>query len=138
MTTVVCTRTQMASDSRASGGDATTTIPKIFRIRGGLLGIAGTVADCMAFVSWFRRGCDPENVPDMSEVSALYLDKNGKIVHFDHSPYSYEIKADFAVLGSGGMAAAAALHMGADLRLAIRTAAKVDTGTGGRIHVKDL
>lgn len=137
MTTVVCTRTQMASDSCASG-ETVTYIPKIFRIRGGLLGIAGTVADCMAFVSWFRKGCDPDTVPDMSEVTALYLDKNGKIVCFDHAPHSYEIKAPFAVIGSGGAAAAGALHMGADLKQAIRIAAKVDAGTGGRIRIRDL
>lgn len=139
MTTVVCSHTHMASDSRAADDATQCSVTKIFRVRNGLLGIAGDMAPAMAFVEWFKTSAKAGSVPPpMEHVEALYLTAQGKILCFDGSAVSYEILDAFAAIGSGAPAALGALHAGASLSEAIKIAGKVDCGTGGKVRMMKL
>jgi ATP-dependent protease HslVU (ClpYQ) peptidase subunit len=131
MTTVVCTRTEMASDSQLTG-DYRASAKKIWKVNGGIVGIAGSYAACVQFVKWLQGKL--EDLPEMDEVDAMVLTKEGKILHYNQSSEPFEIEDDYSAIGSGGAAAMAAMYMGADVERAIEVAILVDPGTGGKIQ----
>ena len=131
MTTVVCTRTEMACDSQLTG-DYRASAKKIWKVNGGIVGIAGSYAACVQFVKWLKG--ELEELPDMEEVDAMVVTKSGKILHYNQSSEPFEIEDDFSAIGSGGAAAMAAMHMGADVKRAIEIAILVDPGSGGKVQ----
>ena len=140
MTTIVCDRYQMSSDSIASSDEGVVYISKIFRIRGGILGYAGSVPECTEFVNWFRSNkskIKSKLEPDMSEVQALYLTKSG-IYCYDFSTIPYKIKGKFTAIGTGSASALGAMHMGATTQQAVKISAKVNSGIGGPVVTKKL
>jgi ATP-dependent protease HslVU (ClpYQ) peptidase subunit len=129
MTTVVCTREEMASDSLLSG-DYRATAKKIWKVKGSIVGIAGTYRDCVQFVKWLKGELD--ECPDMEEVDAIVVTQSGKILHYNGSADPFEVNDDFSAIGSGAQAAMAAMHMGASVERAIEIAVLVDGGSGGK------
>lgn len=128
----------MASDSMLSGdcGPSYSAV-KIYRLKDALLGVAGVFASCVEFVNWLKAGGDREKLPEMEGVCALKLTPKG-IWFYDECATPYAVRDKFAALGSGEQAALAALHLGLSPKDAVKVAAKVDCGTGGRIVVKPL
>lgn len=138
MTTIVCSRSEMAADSMASDGDTKAEITKIRAVRGGYVGIAGDVALANHFMEWLKAGAKEDPGFDLKKVGALYLTKDGKILCYDGYYVPYEVHGDFAAIGGGAQAALAAMHMGATPKRAVEIAALVHPGTGGKIVNKRL
>ena len=131
MTTVVCTREEMASDSQLSG-DYRASAKKLWKIKGGVVGIAGQYAACVQFVKWLKG--EQDDPPDMEEVDAMVVTATGRILHYNSSTEPFEVEDDFSAIGSGAQAAMAAMHMGASVERAIEVACAVDVGSGGKVQ----
>jgi ATP-dependent protease HslVU (ClpYQ) peptidase subunit len=123
----------MASDSIASDGDTRCTVRKLFKLHGGIIGVAGDMSQCVALVRYLKRAKRHMLPPDVSGVEALHLTRHGKILCYDGSLTPFEILDDFAAIGSGAGPALGAMHAGVDIATAIRIAAKVNSGTGGTV-----
>lgn len=136
MTTVVCNRHEMACDSYLTDGHTIQSVRKVFRRKGHVVGIAGDYAACMDFVTWWLRGGGAEYDGEMGEVEVLILTKAGKILHYSSCSKPFELRDDFAAIGSGSAAAMGALHMGATPAQAVLAASKVDVNTGGKISIR--
>lgn len=119
---------------------------KLHRIHGAIIGLSGVYDDCLTFVDWWERGHDMAALPqfilyrgaeDAPDFHAIVLDAAGVYLwteHFQPSP----IHEPFFSLGSGAMAARAAMHMGASAERAVEVAMKVDLHTGGRVESERL
>lgn len=125
----------MASDSQWSDGDAIGSVRKVFRVRGELVGFAGTVEDITTTLAWFRSGFS--GPPPRDDCVALILRRSGI---YTWSPVDGEMREDapFFAIGTGGKCARAAMLAGADCRKAIRIASTIDAETGGRVRVYKL
>lgn len=131
MTTVVCNREEMASDSQLTG-EYRASAKKLWKIKGAVIGIAGEYSACTRFVKWLQGELQDE--PDMETVDAMVLTTDGRILHYNGSTEPFEVEDQFSAIGSGSQAAMAAMHMGASVERAIEVAALVDVGTGGPVQ----
>lgn len=134
MTTIACNTQCMAGDTLLSS-DVKCHAQKVFKHRGCCVGIAGTYADCMVFVHWWKAGAK-EEPPPMDNVEALVLTSSGRILCFDGHTKFFELDDPFSAIGSGAQAALATMHMGASPREAVRIAGKVDPGTGNKTTIR--
>lgn len=135
MTTVVCTRDAMASDSQLSG-DFRASAKKIWKVKGNIVGVAGAYAPCVQFVRWLKG--ELEDDPDMEHVDAMVVTKDGRILHYNGTIDPFEVEDDFSAIGSGAQAALAAMYMGASLERAIEVASLVDVGSGGPVQLHTI
>jgi hypothetical protein len=139
MTTVVATREALYSDSRVSFGGAHFTSKKLFRIGDSILGISGTVTDNLKFLDWFSHQ-NPDESPEFTEddsFDVVELSPEGLFV-WDNALRRIEVIDPFIAVGSGYMAALAALHLGSSPEVAIETACKIDRSSGGPLQTLHL
>jgi hypothetical protein len=115
--------------------DTKANATKVFRHKGACIGIAGSYIECMEFVRWWKSGAKG-SPPEMEEVDALVLTRDGRILMFNQHHSFFEIDDQFAAIGSGGAAALGAMHMGATPEQAIIVAGKVDPTTGGKPTIR--
>jgi 20S proteasome alpha/beta subunit len=134
MTTIVCNTRYMAGDTLLTS-DIKSHGQKVFKYRGNCVGISGTYVDCIVFINWWKKGAK-KSPPEMKEVEALVLTADGRILCFDQHESFYEMKDDYAAIGSGAAAALGAMHMGADPKKAVQVASKIDPGTGYKTTVR--
>lgn len=130
MTTIIADASLgvMCSDSQWSDDDEKGSVRKVWRIKGALVGFAGDMdqaAKAREFIS--GRGPAP-----CGNVTALWLGPEGLRV-WTPSDGWLDIGPVHAI-GSGSKAARAAHFVGATPQQAIRAAAAVDAGTGGRVR----
>jgi len=134
MTTIVCNTQYMAGDTLLTS-DIKCHAQKVFKHKGNCVGSAGSYTECIVFVNWWKKGAKSDP-PDMKDVEALILTSDGRILCFDQHESFFELKDDFAAIGSGAQAALGAMHMGASPEQAVNIAGKVDPGTGNKTTVR--
>ena len=110
---------------------------KVYKVNGACIGIAGTYADCIRFIRWYKSGMK-EPLKKVGDVSALLLSDEGNIFYFDGEAQSYRVTDKFMAIGSGASAAMGAMHMGATPQQAVKVASKVDAYTGGKITTRSI
>ncbi|RTM07409.1 MAG: hypothetical protein EKK31_11640 [Hyphomicrobiales bacterium] len=134
MTTIAYRWGVLASDSRMMnggwihryGGD------KLFRLPNGeIVGVTGTYAEAVAFVSWLQGG-EAGDKPTLSEATVVRLRKDGTLTIYEAGA-SFNVTTEFGAWGSGSPAANAAMYMGADAAKAVEIAALLDDCTGGEV-----
>lgn len=125
----------MAADSDWTDGDARGVIRKVFRIRGALIGFAGTLRDIESVKAWFRDGFGGA-VPD-TDVTALILRPTGISVWTALDGEHSEGSSQFAI-GTGAMCARGAMLAGATCAQAVRIAIRIDATSSGRVRVYKL
>lgn len=138
MTTIAYRDGVLAADSLVTLGSTKVhgSYQKIRRIGEYLVGTAGSVADCQAFVVWLRE-CDDNVPPPKGEYSALIVGPRGRVREMENgSVLPVPRGAKFFAIGSGGPYALAAMFAGASATEAVKIAAKIDTSTG--LPVKTL
>jgi ATP-dependent protease HslVU (ClpYQ) peptidase subunit len=135
MTTVAYRAGVLAADTQMTDGSIKVPGRKLIYVKERLawVGIAGSVCDCQKFIRHFA-GTAEEEFDDDDDLTALIMFHDGKVVVVtaDLREDELEPNSHFAI-GSGGPAALAAMHMGADARRAIEVAAAVDLLTGGDV-----
>jgi hypothetical protein len=140
VTTLACNRREMACDSRTSYGDGEFTVcdDKIERIGDSLIGCAGNVESIFKFLSWFKN--QERERPEFSEsdsFSAIVLNKRG-MYWFCNTTYPSKVCEPFFALGSGSMAAKAAMLCGKTPTEAVGIAIKCDKNSGGPVRTFTL
>ena len=146
MTTVAYRDGVMAADTQGEYAGLRRTCQKIHRVEGVIIGCSGSYTDGLTFVDWWRAGHDLDKTPkfktyhggdDAPDIHAIVLTAEGVEIwteHFQKRPVTDE----FFAVGSGAMAALAAMHMGAAAEKAVGVAMLVDIYTGGDVQVERL
>ena len=133
MTTIVCTRSGMAADRRATGIHIM-RVTKIHRVNGALIGVSGNMEQALRFIEWRRN---PEQRPSFAEqpnFAALELTIDGGILYWGAELIPIPVENDYFAIGSGSPYALGALAMGATPKEAIKVATKWDEATGSEIQ----
>jgi ATP-dependent protease HslVU (ClpYQ) peptidase subunit len=97
----------MVSDSSATDGQRSWSVRKVYRVRGALVGLAGTVSNFQGFLSWYRGGMKTPPEFDFDDNSALVLRADG-LWTFDATAPALQKSPSRESIGSGAMAAIAA------------------------------
>lgn len=118
----------MCSDSGWTDGTSRGAARKVFRIRGELLGFAGNLDEIQPWIDDYKRGVDPSG----NHVQALRL-ADGKLSYWILGGWMTVLETYFAI-GSGAMAARAAMKHGATVRESVRTAITFDAGSFGPVR----
>lgn len=130
MTTVAYRDGLMASDSSALVHE-THVHParKIWRVGGGLVGMAGSLVHMPAFVRWLAEGADVGEYPD-GDFDAIVVDPSGRVSMYEGAgPEPIVVREKYVAIGSGAPVALGALAAGADARAAVKAAIKHTTGS---------
>lgn len=129
MTTIAYARGLMAADSSAWVGETYAhKTRKLWRVGGGLVGMAGALIAMEAFVRWIADGAHEEDYPT-GDYDAIVVDPNGRVSLYEGGGPDPVVSRDpYVAIGSGMMVALGALYAGADARAAVRAAIK-HTGT---------
>ena len=98
----------MAADSSASDGTRVWVMRKVWRVRGHLLGFAGSTHNFKPFIDWFKVGGDPGDVPKLGDASVLILGSGGLYLMDSNSKLPQHIAGGREAIGTGAMAAIAA------------------------------
>ena len=151
MTTIAYRDGILAADSRLTvdhgSGARKHTCKKLFRKRVGegkkaydvIIATAGESSPGMVFVDWYGSG---KPVPDLflhlgGDFLCLVLSPSG-LFEYDVYCRGEPIEEEFYAVGSGSMAALAAMHCGKSAIEAVRVASRIDSFTGGRIVYEAL
>lgn len=142
MTTITYRDGIMAGDRRISDtgrGLIEGGTTKIFRREddGALIGVAGSLGVAQRFARWFLAGEQGEMPPLRDKdanatAEAIVVRPNGKVENIYELGTIY-IESDYHAIGSGSIAALAAMDMGADARRAVEVACGRDAGSGNGI-----
>lgn len=110
MTTVLADARKgvMVSDSCVTDGDRIWSGPKVFRVRGHLLGFAGTLAPRERFLKWFKNGALKDQEETFKGGVALVITPKGKLLYYNEDDLAVEIAGGREAIGTGGKAAIAA------------------------------
>lgn len=120
-----------------------TNATKIFRIKGSLIGVAGSCALTQKLINHLKES-QRDPVAELSYISTtfdginvLILNKGG-MWGYDGQGHPYPIKEKASACGSGYIPATAALMCGKSPQDAVRIAIKLDTKSGGRMKYVKL
>ena len=145
MTTVAVRAGVMAADSAYTVGGlrlpAGACGPKIYRLANGwLVSFAGSQADDERIKAWLESDGVGEVVGEASEhTNGLVLKPDQTIWGFDGAkPTLYRYYCEFMAVGSGEIAAMAAMHADADAARAVEIAALCDRCTELPVQVERL
>lgn len=132
MTTIVANREEMACESLVScaSGEAYTTDQKVRRVGDDIVGCAGNITDIMKFMEWYASRGDR---PELENIDALVLNSSGLWI-YNSSTYANRVCDPFICIGSGAMAAKAAMLCGKSPREAVAIAIQCDKGSGGKVR----
>lgn len=129
----------MVSDSNVTDGDRAWSRPKVFRIRGTLVGLAGETSNFEPFLKWYRGGMDgPADF--QFESSVLVLTPKG-LFNLECDGVALErIHSGIEAIGSGGYGAICAYEAMRfqDPVKAVRIACKHDAGSRAPIRTYRL
>lgn len=134
MTTIACNRSEMAADSLTSCAGLVYDTAKIVRVGGSLIGVGGAGAVMGKFNRWIamrpgpKRDALAESIMASGEdemVLALILNRDGIFV-MDKSLALEEVIGDCHAIGTGAMAAMAAIKCGASVENAVKIACDLD------------
>lgn len=138
MTVIAYDGTVLAADKRATANGLISTVTKIYRIGGLLVGGSGEPAFIGAMLEWIRTGRDPAAFPasqkdkdDWQEV--LVIEYDGTPSLYERTPYPIRFEQKHVAIGSGRDFARAAMHLGKTAREAVEVAMALDAGCGNGI-----
>lgn len=130
MTTIIAVRNVgLYSDSRCTSGVSFST-RKIHKVGKALIGGAGTLADVLKFVQWVKDG--GKGKCKIKDTDIIVMNKCGIFLHDGSHPDGFEVFDDVYAIGSGAIAALAAMKHGASPKQALKAAAEFDHMTGGK------
>lgn len=132
---------EIASDSQETiegtdSGDIKLPCQKLFVFnRGGHKLVIATAGDSGAGLAFIKHIVEhsPYEIDKARGFECLVAGNDGKLMLYDEDLLPTEITLPFYAIGTGRMAAFAAMEHGATAKEAVETAAKYDPYTGGRI-----
>ena len=130
MTTVAVRDGVMACDSRLTGGFISSAPGKVVVGRDCIVGFCGPYASGYTGALWLAGELNDRPETDSGDDNEFIVLRRDGIWLADHILRMAPIKGKFWATGSGGMAAMAAMHMGASALDAVKIAIKLDEGSG--------
>lgn len=127
MTTIAFDGHILAIDSQVTEGKNTTFENKLWKYNDGHFCIAGFWADYPIVRKALNAGTDAS-----TKKSSVVWSK-GRSVYYTDGPSTFKARKGLA-WGSGSSEAMAAMLAGADAVEAVKIAAKLNTGTGGKVR----
>lgn len=126
----------MICDSKCTDENTWYPVTKVFRVGNELVGYAGNIKSCQAWLKWYQSGKKGVR-PKAESFAALSLRDSGL---YEHCADGLEILVErgFHGVGSGGALAVAAFMAGAEPKHAVDIALAIDAGSGGEVHVYKL
>lgn len=97
----------MVSDSSASDGSRAWSTRKVWRVKGHLLGFAGSVHFFQPVVDWFKTSGTPETLPKVGDASVLILGPRGLYLIDHNSKLPQFVQSGREAIGSGAQSAIA-------------------------------
>lgn len=145
MTTIVANKEMMASDSQATASSTKTSVQKFWRIRGWLIGAAGTYSDIVDVIDELKqqRTKSPLEVFKTTkfgkvDCAFVLLSPSGHLYECEDAGTPWKVTEGFCAIGSGSQGAMVAMYLGCTPTEAVRAVRKVDPATGGRVITRKL
>lgn len=142
MTVIAWDGKTLAADKRSTICGNPSTVTKIHRVPGGLVGFSGSGSHAMELLAWFKAGAPVESFPkprDEDGAGSLFIASDGQIrLYSATSPYYEVLEQPFYARGGGRDYALAALYLGKTAREAVEVACALDTGCGNGIDTLTL
>lgn len=138
MTVIVFDGTTLAADKAASCMGYATTVTKIYRVPGGLVGLAGDGDYAMLLLDWFRRGRNAETFPkgqEDNDTSAVFIDDARRIFSYGKTGFPQLCEDKVYAMGHGRDFALAALYLGCDARTSVEVTCALDALCGNGVDV---
>ena len=142
VTTIACTSDPpiMVSDSRITDSDGLIddTAIKIFRIKSNLIGVSGDYSVSLKIIRYLKEGGDQPEIKS-NDIELMMLHKSGDIYTCTHELEWVRTRMPYYAIGSGKLAVMGIFAYCQMLNLevsaydAVKAAAKVSDGTGGKI-----
>lgn len=128
----------MVSDTNYSDGETRGQMRKVWRMRGGLVGLAGSLDEFAPFLLWLKDGMASPG-PRLKSLSALWLQPTG-LLWFADSLSPIVVQGRCHAIGTGAMAAHAAHEaLGfADPKRAVRIACNHDAASRAPVRLYRL
>lgn len=126
----------MVCDSKAVGGGTWYEVQKVYRVGDELVGFAGSLKECLAWLEWYSNGRHGKP-PKLESFEALCLRADG-LYEFCSDGLELQVERGYHGVGSGGACAVAAFMAGADAKKAVEIACRIDNGSGGTVRVHKL
>lgn len=121
----------MCADSIWSDGTEKASFKKVFRVRRALVGLAGTITEIERWVADYKAGVDIAG--RKYDIQAIRLTTAG-IDRWSSGDDWFHIAEPQYAIGSGGLAARAAMMAGADCKRAVQIATQIDASSGGAVR----
>lgn len=137
MTTVVCDRKGMAADMRISSG-TTFKSHKLYRVNGSIIGFCGDPEQALKFIEWRRNSDNKPTYSEAGSFEALELTADGRLLMWGTELIATPVLDAYIAIGSGALAAMAAMAMGAKIKRAIQIASQFDPATGPDVQTMSL
>jgi 20S proteasome alpha/beta subunit len=136
MTTVVYRDGIMVSDSQVTANYSIAgQAKKVFKIKGYLIGVSGTMKSCQDFVEWFKDNGLDHGFQSDHDFGGLIVDPKGVVYHYEKSTKGFvKTKNKYDSIGSGALYAKTALLLGNNAVASLKTAIKMDLFSGGPIQ----
>jgi hypothetical protein len=139
MTVIAYDGEKLVADRAGTNGGYRRTVTKIFRVPGGMVGFCGNAIHAQQMLAWFMEGRKPDNYPhpceDDEHASAMFVDLQGRIWHFERGPLGLLVHEKFDAVGSGRDYALSAMFLGWDAEMAVSVASHFDNCCGNGCDV---
>lgn len=135
MTTIAANLESMAADTRLVG-DVLSSVSKVRRYGGRLIGVAGDMNCIAQFWEWADAGFPKRKKPQLPEglFDAIELDAEG-LWAWEKSLCRYRVRDSFHAIGSGAASAKTAMYLKRTPKQAVEIASVHDESTGGDVEV---
>ena len=139
MTTILVDREKkvMWSDSRLSDGHMKVGAKKVYKTKRVIVGLAGNLSLLAPLRRLVNGDRDAGGLLAGEDFEGVALYPTGRLMLYGQSPHPVEVTDRYVAIGSGGMAAMAAIIsqqmagvLEPDLQLAMRVACDIDQATG--------
>lgn len=143
MTVIAWDGKTLAADKQSTNCGYASTVTKIYRVPGGVVGLAGNAPHAMALLDWFMNGMKPEQWPkpfNDDYASALFVAADGQIHKYagDCGPFPERIESKSTAIGCGRDYALAAMYLGKSAFEAVQVACALDVSCGQGIDTLTL
>lgn len=142
MTVIAWDGKTLAADKASTAVGYATTVTKVHKVPGGLVGLSGDCDAACELLEWFRRGRDPATYPACQKTDnlayAVFVDVELRVWSYGKGVVPMLIEDKQHACGAGRDYALAAMHLGFDARKAVEVACALDAFCGNGIDTVEL
>jgi ATP-dependent protease HslVU (ClpYQ) peptidase subunit len=143
MTVIAWDGKTLAADKQCTSVGHPSTVTKIFRVPGGIVGFTGNSGHAQALLTWFREGRNPKEWPPKGgedSAGAVFISDDGELRGYsgEDGPHFMIYENAFMAWGAGRDYALAAMYFGRSAREAVEVACALDTSCGMGIDLLEL